>query len=109
MYLEFLALALIEVFIIDISGAYDNLLKPITRKLLKLPKNANIEIPVIGCSLCTIFHTGWIFLLATGNFTILNFLFTTMIAFLSDSLGYILNVSKDLLNNLITIFYKWFN
>lgn len=105
-YLTFLALAIIEIFIIDISGAMDGLVKPIIRRILGLSKTANITIPLFECSLCVVFHTGWIFLLCTGQFTIINFLFTTLIAFFSKNIAGFMRWTQDILIYIEELLYK---
>lgn len=106
-YLIFLALAVIEIFIIDLSGAIPHLLHPIVRRILHLPKNSQIHIPLIECSMCVVFHTGWIFLLATGDFTIYNFLLTTLTSFFSSNISSFLNWIKELLIKIESLLYKW--
>lgn len=105
-FIDFLALALIEIFIVDISGAIQGMIHPVIRKLLKT--QGNIHIPLIECSLCVVFHTGWIFLLCTGNFTLINFMITTMIAFLSKNIEGFLRLIQELLVKLESRLYDIF-
>lgn len=39
-------------FVIDISGAVDNLIKPIIKRILRIPSNKDISIKPFDCSLC---------------------------------------------------------
>lgn len=106
-YLTFLAIALIEIFIIDLSGAIDHLIKPIIRKILGVSKNAMINIPLIECSLCVIFHTGWIYLLSIGEFSAFNLLYTSMIAYYSKNLCGLLLWLKEALVKIENTLYKF--
>lgn len=105
-YLVFIAIAIVEIFIIDLSGAIDNLIKPIIRWILKINKNTNIYIPLLECSLCVVFHTGWIYLLCVGEFTAYNFLFTTLISFFSKNISGFLLWVRELLVKIETLLYK---
>lgn len=106
MYLEFLAIAIIEIFIIDLSGAMEGLIHPLAKKILGINKEANIHIPLIECSLCVIFHTGWIFLLCIGEFTIYNFLFTTMTAFFAKNITGFIRWVSELLIKIEDLLYR---
>ena len=106
MYLTFLAIAVIEIFIIDLSGSIQGLVHPIVKKTFGINKNTNIHIPLIECSLCVVFHTGWIFLLCIGEFNAYNFLFTSLIAFLSKNISGFLRWIQELLVKIEYILYK---
>ena len=106
MYLTFLAIAVIEIFIIDLSGSIQGLVHPIVKKTFGINKNTNIHIPLIECSLCVVFHTGWIFLLCIGEFNAYNFLFTSLIAFLSNNISGFLRWIQELLVQIEDILYK---
>lgn len=106
MYLRFLALAVIEIFIVDLSGAIQGLVHPIVKKLLGINKDAQIYIPLLECSLCVVFHTGWIYLLCIGEFTIYNFLFTSMVAFFAKNISGFIRWVSEMLVKLETLLYK---
>lgn len=105
-YLRFLAIAVIEIFIIDLSGAIQGLVHPIVKKILGINKDSNIHIPLIECSLCVVFHTGWIFLLCIGEFNAYNFLFTSMISFFSKNISGFLRWIQELLVKIEDLLYK---
>ena len=50
-YLKLLLISLIIVYIIDISGVVDEFIRPLVIRTLKLPKNANLKLKPISCSL----------------------------------------------------------
>ena len=105
--LTFLAIAIIEIFIIDISGVMQSLVHPLLKKLFNI--KGQIRVPLFDCSLCVVFHTGWIYLLATNQFTAIAFLFTTMVSFLSSHIRSILLLISDSLSILILYINKVLN
>ena len=105
-YLTFLAIAVIEIFIVDLSGSIQGLVHPIVKKIFGINKNTNIHIPLIECSLCVVFHTGWIFLLCIGEFNAYNFLFTSLISFFSKNISGFLLWIRELLIKIETLLYK---
>ena len=106
-YLTFLALAVIEIFIIDLSGAIQGLVHPILKKILGINKGARIYIPLLECSLCVVFHSGWIYLLCIGEFTIYNFLFTSMVSFFAKNISGLLRWFQEFLVHIEEILYRW--
>lgn len=105
--LTFLVIAIIEVFIIDISGVMQSLVHPLLKKLFNI--KGQIRVPLFDCSLCVVFHTGWIYLLATNQFTAIAFLFTTMVSFLSSHIRSLLLLISDSLSILILYINKALN
>ena len=105
-YLTFLAIAVIEIFIVDLSGSIQGLVHPIVKKIFGINKNTNIHIPLIECSLCVIFHTGWIFLLCIGEFNAYNFLFTSLVSLFSKNISGFLRWIQELLVKIEDILYK---
>ena len=105
--LTFLAIAVIEIFIIDISGVMQSLIHPLLKRLFDI--KGQIRIPLFDCSLCVVFHTGWIYLLATNQFTAIAFLFTTMVSFLSSHIYSLLLLISDSISTLILLLNKALN
>ena len=105
--LTFLAIAIIEIFIIDISGVMQSLVHPLLKKLFDI--KGQIKVPLFDCSLCVVFHTGWIYLLATNQFTAIAFLFTTMVSFLSSHICSLLLLISDSISTLILLLNKALN
>lgn len=58
-----LLIACCVVFIIDISGAVDNFIKPIIKLCLGVPQMRDINIKPLDCSLCITFWIGLIYIL----------------------------------------------
>lgn len=106
MYLTFLAIAVIEIFIIDLSGAIQGLIHPIVKRILGINKDSNIHIPLIECSLCVVFHTGWIFLLCIGEFNAYNLLFTSMVSFFAKNISGFIRWISELLVKIENLLYK---
>ena len=106
MYLTFLAIAVVEIFIVDLSGSIQGLVHPIVKKIFGINKNTNIHIPLIECSLCVVFHTGWIFLLCIGEFNAYNFLFTSLISFFSKNISGFFRWIQEALVKIECMLYK---
>jgi len=105
-YLTFLAIAVIEIFIVDLSGSIPHLVHPIVKRIFGISSNASIHIPLIECSLCVVFHTGWIYLLCTGEFTAYNFLYTTLLSFFAKNIGGFLRWIQEFLIRIETLLYR---
>lgn len=103
--INILLIAIIAVFIIDLSGAINNLVKPIVRKVLHLSPNADIHLPLIGCSLCVTFWAGLIYLLAVGAFDLPGIVAVCIVSFLTPVISDVLILCKDLLTKLIDLIY----
>ena len=103
--INILLIAVIAVFIIDLSGAINNLVKPIVRKMLHLSPNADIDLPLIGCSLCVTFWVGLIYLLAAKSFALPGIVAVCIVSFLTPVISGTLILCKDLLTKLIDLIY----
>ena len=97
-YLKLLLISLIIVYIIDISGAPENLFKPLIRSILKLPKNTNLNIGPAECSKCAVLWIGLLYILCTGAFTIPNIAIVCGFSFLTIHIkGMILYIREFLI------------
>lgn len=103
--INILLIAVIAVFIIDLSGAINNLVKPIVRKLFHLPPNADIHLPLIGCSLCVTFWVGLIYLLTAKAFTLPGVVAVCIVSFLTPIISDTLILCKDILTKIIDLIY----
>ena len=103
--INILLIAVITVFIIDLSGAINNLVKPIVRKVLHLSPNADIHLPLIGCSLCVTFWAGLIYLLTAKAFTLPGIVAVCIVSFLTPVISDILILCKDTLTKIIDLIY----
>lgn len=101
MFLNLLIITLIIVFIVDISGAVDHLVKPIVRKVLNIPKSADIRIPPFDCSLCLSFWICLIYLIVTSDLTIINAGAVCVLSYMTTTFKAILITIKDALDTLL--------
>lgn len=102
-------IAIIVVFIVDISGAIDSLKSGIKLVLTKgKMKNSDYRLKPIDCSLCLNFWCSLIFLLCIGEFTLP---YIACVCIICCFLGFIKNailLVEDMLNKTIQIIYKYF-
>lgn len=82
---------MILVYLIDCSGFVDSVKLFISDLLTRGKiKTTNFSLKPFTCSLCMVWWVGLLYIIITGNFTILNLLLVSMLSFLTP-------VSKDLL------------
>ena len=106
-------IATIIVFIVDLSGSIEHLVKPIVKHLLHIPSHKDITLPLIECSLCVVWWLGllYICIVSIANaFTFNQFLILVsvlaLVSFLTPTLKDILVLIKDLIIRLIEVCYK---
>ena len=111
--INILLLATIIVFIVHLSGAIEHLVKPIVKYFLHIPPHKDINLPLIGCSLCCTWWIGLIYIciVSIANaFTFNQFLILVsvlaLVSFLTPVIKDILILIKDLIIRLIGVFYK---
>ena len=111
--INILLLATIIVFIVDLSGSIEHLVKPIVKHLLHIPSHKDINLPLIECSLCCTWWIGLIYVCCvsiTNAFTFNQFLILVsvlaLVSFLTSSFKDILVLIKDLIIRFIEVFYK---
>lgn len=109
-----LLITTIIVFIVDLSGAIENLVKPIVKYFLHIPPHKDINLPLIECSLCVTWWIGLIYICImsiVNSFTFNQFLILVfvlaLVSFLTSSIKDILVLIKDLIIRFIEVFYKW--
>lgn len=105
-YLNLLFICAITVFICDLSGAIDDLVIPLIKSAFKLPKNANISIKPLSCSLCMVWWLGLIYLLITSTLTLANLSYVCLLAFLTPHVRGILLYMKEVLIFIENKLYK---
>lgn len=104
---ELLIIAVIVVFIVDISGAIDSLKTALKWLLTKgKMKDSNYILKPFDCSLCMIFWCGLVYLLITGNFTITYVGFVCLLACFSDILKNAILLVEDIIKTIYKLFYK---
>ena len=101
-------LTCIIVFIIDLSGFVDEMVKRLYYKYIKVGDYHTLipKLKPFTCSLCLSFWVGLIYLLITSQFTILMIGYVCLLAFLTPIIGDALVMIKDVLNKIINIVYK---
>lgn len=101
-------LTCIIVFIIDLSGFVDEMVKRLYYKYIKVGDYHTLipKLKPFTCSLCLSFWVGLFYLLITRQFTILMIGYVCLLAFLSPIIGDILVMIKDVLNKVINLIYK---
>ena len=111
--INILLLSTIIVFIVDLSGAISNLLKPIVKHFLHIPPHKDINLPLIECSLCVTWWIGLIYICIasiTNSFTFNQFLILVsvlaLVSFLTPVIKDILVLIKDLIIRFIEVFYN---
>ena len=96
-YIELLMVAVITIYIVDLSGFTETLLKVISaykgRKIT--------ELKPFTCSLCMVWWVCLIFLLVTGNLTLPMVAFSALLSFLSVPCGQLLMLIRELLLKVI--------
>ena len=101
-------LTCIIVFIIDLSGFVDEMVKRVYYKYIKVGDYHTLipKLKPLSCASCLNFWVGTIYILATGTFTMPLFAYVCMLSFFSTTIGDILVMIKDVLNKIINIIYK---
>ena len=111
--INILLLAIIIVFIVDLSGSIEHLVKPIVKHLLHIPPQKDITLPLIECSLCCTWWVGLIYVCwvsIANSFTFNQFLILvsvlSVVSFLTPVIKDMLVLIKDLIIRFIEVFYK---
>lgn len=101
-------LTCIIVFVVDLSGFVDEMVKRLYYKYIKVGDYHTLipKLKPLTCSLCLTFWVGLIYLLITSQFSILMLGYVCLLAFLSPIIGDILVLLKDVINKIINLIYK---
>ena len=101
-------LTCIIVFIVDLSGFVDEMVKRLYNKYIKVGDYHTLipKLKPLTCSLCLTFWVGLIYLIETSQLTILMIGYVCLLAFLSPIIGDIFILLKDILNKIINLIYK---
>lgn len=92
-YINILCLALVVIYIVDISGIVDSIKWALGRWL-------NIKVgrlKPIDCSLCMTWWVGLIYIIAAGEFSIYTLLCVAIVSALSTPIGNIITLMRELL------------
>lgn len=97
---------IICVLLVDVTGAVEDLITPIVRWL------TGSRVGTVGkpwsCSLCCTTWTGLIYLLATGNFTLVNFTVLLLLACLTPVTLTLYHLVVDLFTRMVESIYNYF-
>lgn len=96
-YLNILLLAIVTIFIVDISGIIETL-KDYLGKWLKIIVG---RLRPLDCSLCMTFWVCLIYAICVGAFSIPMLAYISLLSFLSMRIGDLLRLADDILSALI--------
>lgn len=107
-YFNLILFDFILLFVFYLSGANENLIKPIVCRLLGLSTTTkNLKLgPLGGCETCTLFWGNMIYFLVLGKFTLPNIAFGCLLSYLSAALETILIIIKESLIQLLNWIYN---
>lgn len=106
--LGIILIAVIVVFIVDISGAVDSLKSGIKWLLTKgAMSGCDYRLKPLDCSLCMTFWSGLLYLLIVGKFTLLYIAVVCLVACFSNLIKSSILLIEDIVNKIIKIIYKW--
>ena len=97
MLLDLLAITVIVVFIVDLSGFQYTIKKMIWRWLKGNKPFQDFEMKIPFCSLCMSHHCMVIWLLCTGNFTLTMWMVVCIISFFTSHIKALFEIISDLL------------
>lgn len=101
MIIDMLMITVIVVYIVDLSGFIDSLKRGIWRWLRGDVKYRDFDLKPFDCSLCSTWWTGLIYIIVTGEFTLINIVIVIGFSFFSSEIAFFLNVLKDLMGKII--------
>lgn len=106
--LNLLFIAIAIVYMIDLSGFVDEIVKRLYDRYVGVGDYHNIlpKLKPLSCGTCLNFWVGTIYLLVTGTFTFPMFAYVCMLSFLSTTIGDFLTLIKDTLTKIITKLYE---
>lgn len=100
-YLQLTLLAGIVVFIVDCSGFTDTLLSVASRFTARYNLPPVKSLRPVTCSLCMVWWTGIIYLVAVGQFSLQALAFVALLAHLSKTITYFFIFIRESLSSLI--------
>lgn len=106
--IDLFLIALIVVFIVDISGAIDSLKSGIKWIITKgKMNNSDYQLKPFDCSLCTTFWVCLIYLIVMGEFTLPHIAFTCLLAAFTGLIKSAILVVEDVITKIIQVIYKY--
>lgn len=100
MIIDLICIAVIVVFIIDLSG-WTETWTGWLKKWLRLPKDRPLNLKPFTCSLCTTFWTGLIYICIQRQFTFVNCVNICILAYFTTTIKSMLVSIKGLIDILI--------
>lgn len=99
--INLILISIVVCFIIDCSGVMTDIRKFVAKQIFKFTKvkvdYAELKLKPIGCSLCSVWWTGLIYLFIIGQFTIPYIAFVAILSLLSSNISGFLLTIKDYL------------
>ena len=103
--IDILFISIICVCIIDLSGFVQEM-ERMLKKWLKIQKG-DVRIPKpFSCSLCMTFWSGLIYLLMTGQFTLLMVAYLLVVSVLTPQIKDTIYLLKDTIDHIINLIYN---
>lgn len=96
-WINLLCIAVIVVFVVDISGFPDTLKKLYWRWLFKDKPYKDFQFKLIDCSLCLTHHFCVLFALITGQFSLLVWMYICMLSMLAKCLKGLMVLVSDII------------
>lgn len=99
--INLILITIIVCFIVDCSGVMTDIRKFVAKQIFKYTKvkvdYAELKLKPIGCSLCSTWWIGLIYLIFVGKFTIPYIAFVAFLSLISSNISGFLMVIKDYL------------
>lgn len=103
-WIQLIQISVIICYLIDLSGIIQTIKYALWKRLFKrVGRPEDIRLKPFDCTLCSIWWTGIILMLATGQFTLFNLLITALISYLSKHISELLLIINDLLVSIETL------
>lgn len=97
-YLKLFFLAIVVVFIIDLSGIIDTIKTFLLIKIFKInAEPQNLSLKPFDCSLCSFWWLGLIYLLCTKNLNLQNIAYIAIISYLTPNIAGFISLLKEIL------------
>ena len=103
---ELLLIQVLVTLLIDVTGAIEDMLTPLVKKLTGA-KVGTIGKP-FNCSTCMTFWTGLLYIVITGNFTLVNLTFLVLLACTTDITLTLFHLVKDFITRMADAIYTYF-
>ena len=96
-YADLLMIAAIWVFVLDVSGFWQEFSSLLKRWVTKGAMSQPFDLKPFSCSLCMTFWTGLAYLVVSGSVTVGNMAYVCLMAYLTPTIKDLLWVVRDLM------------